>query len=269
MVRISNGLLGTLNLVILLLSVPVIGIGTWLRFHAASECEKFLQWPVIILGVFLSVVSLLGLLGSCCRMTFFLWIYLFVLFLLILGMFCFTVFAFVITNKGIGEVISGKGYKEYRLGDYSKWLQKRVGDWKTWEEIKSCMKDGKVCGGFNGDVGLKANDFYKQNLSPIKSGCCKPPTYCGFVYQNATYWVAPKSRITPGGVDCKTWNNDQSKLCYDCDSCKAGVLATMKSKWKYVSIFNIALIVFLIIVYSIGCCAIRNNKNDSYYKHYN
>nr|CAD1826669.1 unnamed protein product [Ananas comosus var. bracteatus] len=162
----------------------------------------------------------------------------------------------------------GKGYKEYRLGDYSHWLQRRVADWNTWKRIESCIGDAKLCGGLDGEVGSKANEFYKQNLSPIQSGCCKPPTYCGFVYKNATFWVAPKSGLNTRDADCKAWSNDQDKLCYGCNSCKAGVLATIKNKWKMVSIFNVALLVLLIIVYSIGCCAIRNNRADSHYKRY-
>ncbi|XP_073005653.1 tetraspanin-8-like [Typha latifolia] len=129
MVRISIGLLGTQNL-ILLLSIPVTGIRKWFRFHAASECKKFLQWPVIILGVFLLVVSLLGLFGSCYRVSF-LWM----------------------------DVLFHC-------------IDKRVGDSMTWKEINSCMNDAKVCGGFDGDVGLKANEFYKLNLSPIQVGEC-------------------------------------------------------------------------------------------------
>ncbi|OAY65816.1 tetraspanin-8-like [Ananas comosus] len=268
MVRVSNGLLGFLNILTLVISFPVVGSGVWFQIHGASACERALQWPVMALGLFLLAVSLMGLLGSCCRVSFLLWVYLFVLFILILAMFCFAVFAFVVTNHGAGEAVSGKGYKEYRLGDYSHWLQRRVADWNTWKQIESCIGDAKLCGGLDGEVGSKANEFYKQNLSPIQSGCCKPPTYCGFVYKNATFWVAPKSGLNTRDADCKAWSNDQDKLCYGCNSCKAGVLATIKNKWKVVSIFNVALLVLLIIVYSIGCCAIRNNRADSHYKRY-
>ncbi|RRT43181.1 hypothetical protein B296_00053655 [Ensete ventricosum] len=222
MVQISNSLVGFLNFLTLLISFPIIGAGLWFRLHAATECERFLQLPLLVLGGFLLVVSVLGLIGACCRVSFFMWLYLFVMFLLILAMIVFTIFAFVVTNKGVGEAASGVGFKEYRLSDYSGWLQKRVENWETWREIDGCLKDAQVCAGFEGLV----------------------------------------------DADCKLWSNDQAKLCYDCGSCKAGVLATLKTKWKAVSIFNIALLVFLIIVYSIGCCALRNNRAKNHGGYY-
>ncbi|KAJ4969860.1 hypothetical protein NE237_002959 [Protea cynaroides] len=77
----------------------------------------FLEKPVVALGVlFLLLVSLAGLVGSCCRISFLLWLYLVVMFLLIVILVCFTIFAFVVTNKGAGEVVSERGYKEYKLG---------------------------------------------------------------------------------------------------------------------------------------------------------
>ncbi|KAI5016953.1 hypothetical protein ZWY2020_037331 [Hordeum vulgare] len=50
------------------------------------------------------------------------------LFILIALLLVFTAFAFVVTNRGVGSVISGRGYREYRLGEYSTWLQRRVED---------------------------------------------------------------------------------------------------------------------------------------------
>ncbi|URE24780.1 Tetraspanin family [Musa troglodytarum] len=237
MVRISNSLVGFLNFLTLLISFPIIGAGLWFRLHAATECERFLQLPLLVLGGFLLVVSVLGLIGACCCVSF-----------------------FMVTNKGVGEAVSGVGFKEYRLSDYSGWLQKRVENWETWRQIDGCLKDAQVCAGLEGLAGLQDSQFLAKNLSPLQSGCCKPPTFCGFQYKNATFWTVPTAGLKSTDADCKLWSNDQGKLCYDCGSCKAGVLATLKSKWKVVSIFNIALLVLLIIVYSIGCCALRNNR---------
>lgn len=122
MVRLSNNLLGILNVVVFVLSIPIFIAGVWLSYQASSECEKFLDKPMIVLGVFLMVVSLAGIVGACCRVSCLLWLYLCMMFFLIILIFCFTVFAFVVTNKGAGEAVSGRGYKEYKLGDYSHWL---------------------------------------------------------------------------------------------------------------------------------------------------
>ena len=169
MFRVSNNLVGILNFITFLLSVPILGAGIWLAKRASTDCEKFLEKPVIALGVFLMVVSLAGLIGACCRVSWLLWVYLLVMFLLIVILFCFTIFAFVVTNKGAGEALSGRGYKEYRLGDYSNWLQKRVNSTKNWRRIKSCLQDGKVCQKFADDRASETvEDFYKEHLSPIQ-----------------------------------------------------------------------------------------------------
>lgn len=171
MVRISNNLVGILNFVTFLLSIPILGAGIWLSTRASTDCEKFLERPVIALGVFLMVVSLAGLIGACCSVSWLLWLYLFVMFLLILLVFCFTIFAFVVTSKGAGEVVSGRGYKEYRLGDYSNWLQKRVLNDGNWAKIRSCIRDSKVCNSLS-EKNQTFDEFINDNLSPLQ--VCNP-----------------------------------------------------------------------------------------------
>ncbi|KAM0021024.1 putative tetraspanin/Peripherin [Helianthus debilis subsp. tardiflorus] len=271
MVRFSNNLVGILNFITFLLSIPILIGGVWLSRQGTSECERFLDKPVIALGVFLMIVSLAGLIGACCRVTWLLWVYLLVMFLLIVLLFCFTIFAFVVTNKGAGEVVSGKGYKEYRLGDYSGWLQNRVSSEKNWNKIKSCLQDSKVCKSLidDGSSGapMPVNEFYNRHLSAIQSGCCKPSDSCGFTYVSPTNWTKSNT-TTATNPDCNAWNNDQNILCYNCQSCKAGLLDNIKSDWKKVAVLNVVFLVFLIIVYSIGCCAFRNNREDNSWKRY-
>ncbi|KAF3339202.1 tetraspanin-8-like protein [Carex littledalei] len=261
--RISNNLVGILNFLTFLLSIPILAGGIWLKTHStqATECEKFLQGPLIAIGVFLLLVSLAGLIGACCRVTWLLWVYLFVMFFLILLLFCFTIFAFVVTNKGAGEVVSGRGYKEYRLGDYSDWLQKRVNSTKNWSKIRSCLIDSKVCQSLE-EKNESYAEFYQEHLSPVQSGCCKPPSECGFAYVSPINWT--KNSTASTNPDCTTWSNTNTTLCYDCQSCKAGVVANLKSDWKKVSILNIIFLIFIVIVYSVGCCAFRNNRRDNH-----
>ncbi|PKA55127.1 Tetraspanin-8 [Apostasia shenzhenica] len=268
MFHTSNSLVFVVNLLTLLISFPLTGIGLWLRLNAASDCEHFLLWPVLVTGLLLMAVSLLGLFGSCCHVSAFLCLYLFAMFVVIVGLFCFTVFTVVVTNKSIGDALSGAGYKEYRLGDYSHWLQTRVRDYNTWSRIKSCIKDAGVCPKLDDFAIKEANELYNRSLSTIQSGCCKPPLYCGLKEVNATYWEAPKSGLTSNDIDCKVWSNDPNRLCFDCDSCKAGVLAKLKREWKKLAIFNLCLLLFLNLVYSIGCCAFRNSRKDNRYHRY-
>ncbi|KAL4279032.1 hypothetical protein GQ457_03G045190 [Hibiscus cannabinus] len=263
--RLSNSLVGILNLITFLLSIPILGAGIWLSRDGVSDCERFLDRPVIIIGVFLMLVSLAGLIGACCRVTWLLWLYLVVMFLLIVLGIVFTVFAFVVTNKGAGEVLSGRGYKEYRLGDYSDWLQKRVGDQKNWNKIKSCLADSKVCTDFHDKyLNTSLTEFYQAHLSAIQSGCCKPSNDCGFTYEGPTNWTRGNG-ASATNPDCNLWDNNLDTLCFNCRSCKAGFIDNLKSSWKKVAAVNIIFLVFLIVVYSVGCCAFRNNRRDNAY----
>ncbi|KAL8128690.1 hypothetical protein V2J09_017845 [Rumex salicifolius] len=265
--RPSNGLVGLLNLVTLVLSIPIIGGGVWLSHKASTtDCEQFLEKPLIVIGVFLLAVSVAGFIGSCCRINWLLWVYLLVMFVLILLLFCFTIFAFVVTNKGAGEAVSGKGYKEYRLGDYSHWLQNRVVSPKNWGKIRSCLVDGKACQTLIDRNTTTLAQFSAMKLSPIQSGCCKPSDECKFEYERPTKWAKTTTVTTFSNSDCALWNNDETELCYDCESCKAGVLQNLKGHWKKVAIGNVFVLILLVIVYSIGCCAFRNNREDNYYQ---
>lgn len=84
----------------------------------------------------------------------------------------------------------------------------------------------------------------------MQSGCCKPPTSCN-------YNMATTVNQDP---DCYRWNNAPNLLCYECDSCKAGVLEDVKRDWHKLSVLNIVMLVVLIGIYSIGCCAFRNTQ---------
>ncbi|XP_057514263.1 tetraspanin-7-like [Actinidia eriantha] len=265
MFRLSNNLIGILNFVTFLLSIPILWAGIWLSRQATTECERFLEKPVIVLGVFLMVASILGLVGACCRVSLLLWLYLLLMFLLILVLFCFTIFAFVVTNKGAGEVVSDKGYKEYRLGDYSDWLQKRVNSTKNWNKIRSCLIDSKVCKSLIDDgSNTPVETFYKKRLSAIQSGCCKPSNDCDFTYVSPTNWTLTNSSFA--NPDCALWSNEPNTLCFNCQSCKAGLLDNLKHDWKRVAVINVIFLICLIIVYSIGCCAFRNNREDNLWK---
>ncbi|XP_054791490.1 tetraspanin-7-like [Prosopis cineraria] len=264
MFRFSNALLVCLNLLTFLFSIPILSMGIWLS-KGATECEKWLDMPFILFGALLLVVSLAGLVGSCRRSSCLLWFYLVAMFVLVVCVFSFTVFTFAITNKGTAGVdSSGKGYKEYRLGDYSHWLQKRVNSSRNWNGIKSCLQSGELCSNY---LSKYINDdfqkLYAEKLSPLQSGCCRPPSDCKFVNQSATVW-----NKTEGGnyrnPDCGAWGNDPKVLCFNCNSCKAGLLQNFNINWRKSAIIDIIFLFFLVIVYAIACCAFRNNRKDNW-----
>ncbi|KAF3495400.1 hypothetical protein DY000_02055054 [Brassica cretica] len=59
--------------------------------------------------------------------------------------------------------------------------------------------------------------------------------------------------------DCGAWSNVQTELCFNCNACKAGVLANIREKWRHLLVFNICLLILLMTVCSCGCRARRNN----------
>ncbi|KAH7447275.1 hypothetical protein KP509_01G100300 [Ceratopteris richardii] len=259
---VSNNVIGILNFLTAVLSIPMIGAGIWLASKHSTDCMRFLQWPVIIIGVFILLVSLAGLIGSCYRSSCLLWIYATIMFLLILLLFCFTVFAFVVTNKGAGDAVSGKGFDEFHLGNYSSWLQRQVNKASVWRKIQSCLADSNTCSKLNSKY-TTVEEFNAAHLSPIQSGCCKPPSACGYTFVTPTNWTT--AAIAAADNDCTLWNNDAKQLCYSCDSCKAGVLQNVKKDWRKVGVVNVIMLVFLIVVYSVSCCAIRSVKREKYY----
>lgn len=144
--RASNHLIGLLNFITFLLSIPILGGGIWLSSRANStDCIRFLQWPLIVIGVAIMVISLAGFAGACYRNTFLLWFYLFCMFFIIIALIFFIVFAYAVTDKGGGQSVSNRGYLDYYLQDYSGWLEKRVASDSYWRKISSCIRDSKVC----------------------------------------------------------------------------------------------------------------------------
>lgn len=100
----------------------------------------------------------------------------------------------------------------------------------------------------------------------LQSGCCKPPTACGYNYVNPTLWVNPASPMSD--ADCLLWNNDQSLLCYNCNSCKAGLLGNLRKEWRRANVFLIVAVVVLIWVYLIACSAFKNAQTEDLFRRY-
>ncbi|XP_021905616.1 tetraspanin-11-like [Carica papaya] len=264
MFRISNFLVGLVNCLVLAAGLAGVCFSIYFHLNGGTQCQRIIQNPLSITSAVLVVVAVLGLIGACCKNNFVMVIYLAVLFLVILALIAFTVFVFLVTNDSAGKVVSDKGFKEYRTWDFSTWLRRHFVQGKNWEAIRTCLVDAKVCRSLSNDASHTMAEFYKKNLSPIQSGCCKPPKDCGFEFKNATWWVAPKTGVAAGNDgDCKTWSNIQTELCYQCNTCKEGVLFNIRKEWRHIAIFNVCLLVVIILVYTFGCCARRNNRRDN------
>lgn len=212
--------------------------------RSSTTCESFLQTPLLIIGFVILIVSLAGFIGACFHVAWALYLYLLVMLFLIGALMALTVFGFVVTSRGGGVSVYGRAYKEYRLENYSPWLRKRVKDPHYWMGIRNCILGSKTCAQV---VLWTPYDYLSKDLSPVQSGCCKPPTACN--YAVTTMAQDP---------DCYVWNNAPNILCYECDSCRAGVLEEVRRDWKKISVLNIIMLLILIGIYCIGCCAFRN-----------
>ncbi|KAF2309057.1 hypothetical protein GH714_000294 [Hevea brasiliensis] len=168
-------------------------------------------------------------------------------------------------QRGSGHLEPSRAYLEYHVDDFSGWLRRRVQSSYKWDRIRSCLSATDMCSELNQSYRM-AQDFFNARITPLQSGCCKPPTQCGYTFVNPTYWISPINNAAD--MDCLNWNNDQNQLCYNCDSCKAGLLANLKKEWRRADIILLITLVALIWVYLIGCCAFRNAKTEDLFRRY-
>ncbi|KAL6647743.1 hypothetical protein ACP70R_015180 [Stipagrostis hirtigluma subsp. patula] len=240
------------GLIVLLCGITVAAHGK------STACIQFHLWSLIPIGLVLTVISFL----ACYRMLDdrdysdrFSWFFLFAFFTL-LALFVAIIFFYVAFG---GKVILNddnvKPAHEYKLSDYKGWLRGRLEDQQYWATVSACLRNRHECEGMGHLVrdqksGLLVPDSGAK-MSPIQSGCCKPPSSCALTYVNSTMWTttgAPAG-VTDDDVDCSRWNSDQQTLCFQCDSCKAGVLEDIISAWGKV----VGLLTFLMILY-LCCC---------------
>ncbi|RWR81019.1 protein TORNADO 2 [Cinnamomum micranthum f. kanehirae] len=262
---LSHNVIGAINLVAMLLSIPIIAAGIWLASEPDNGCVAILQWPVIIIGILVLVVALAGFVGAFWRIPWLLLFYLAAMLILIILLAILVVFAYMVTNRGSGHAVPARSYLEYRLEDYSGWLRRRVQGPFKWGRIKNCLMSASTCSQMN-QTYPSAEIFFNAPISPLQSGCCKPPTLCGYTFVNPTHWISPIS--IGADVDCVRWSNDQTQLCYACNSCKAGLLANLRREWRKADLILVLTLVALIVVYLIGCSAFRNAKTEDLFRRY-
>lgn len=219
-------------------------------------CRKSLTLPVIGLGAFVLVISLIGFMGAWKNNSILLWIYLIMLCFVLVGILVFTVVAFIVTNNGSGHRVDGLRFKEYQLQDYSTWFLKQLNDSHNWKNLKACLVKSEDCNNLSRKY-KTLKQFKAAKLSPIEAGCCRPPSECGYPVINASYYDLSYHPAS-SNRDCKLYKNTRSIKCYNCDSCKAGVAQYMKTEWRVVAFFNVVLFVVLSIIYFVGCCARQN-----------
>ncbi|XP_023552937.1 protein TORNADO 2 [Cucurbita pepo subsp. pepo] len=260
---LSNNVIAAINFIALLLSIPIIGAGIWLATQADNACVQVLQWPVIVLGIVILLVALTGFIGAFWRISWLLMFYLIAMLVLIILLGSLVLFVFSVTMRGSGHTEPSRAYLEYHLDDFSLWLQRRVRSSHKWERIRTCLSSTTTCAELNQNYRLP-QDFFNAHISPLQSGCCKPPTDCGFTYVNPTYWISPISN--GASMDCSKWSNEQTELCYGCDSCKAGLLANLKEEWRNADLILLIALIGLVFVYLMAFLALKNAKSENLFR---
>ncbi|KAL3535632.1 hypothetical protein ACH5RR_004093 [Cinchona calisaya] len=260
---VSNNITAFLNFLALMCSIPIISSGIWLASKQDNECIHWLRWPVVFLGMAVLLVSLTGFVGAYWKKEGLLGVYLVCMAILIVLLLVFLVLAFVVSHPSGAYSVPGRVSKEYRLGGFSSWLRDHITNADNWGKIRACLANSGSCARLNQEY-MTADQFFNGHLSPIQSGCCKPPTLCGYQFVNPVMWVNPANPVA--GADCSIWNNDPSQLCYYCDSCKAGLLGNLRREWRSTNIILIITVVVLIWIYLIACSAYRNAQTEKLFK---
>ncbi|RID52622.1 hypothetical protein BRARA_G00074 [Brassica rapa] len=264
---LANNLTAILNLLALLCSIPITASGIWLASKPDNECVNLLRWPVVVLGVLILVVSACGFIGAYQYKETLLAVYLCCMAILIGLLLVVLIFAFVVTRPDGSYQVPGRGYKEYRLEGFSNWLRENVVGSKNWGKIRACLADSNVCPKLSQQFITADQFFSSSSITALQSGCCKPPTACGYNFVNPTLWQNPTNMAAD--ADCYLWNNnDQSQLCYNCNSCKAGLLGNLRKDWRKANLILIITVVVLIWVYVIACSAFRNAQTEDLFRKY-
>lgn len=164
---LSNNVIGAINFVAMLLSIPIIGAGIWLATEPDNSCVKILQWPVIILGVLILVVALSGFVGGFWRIPSLLIFYLIAMLVLIILLGCLVVFIYMVTIRGSGHLEPSRAYLEYHTSDFSGWLRRRVQSSYKWDRIRGCLSSSSMCAELNQSYRM-AQDFFNAHLNPLQ-----------------------------------------------------------------------------------------------------
>ncbi|KAL3644336.1 Tetraspanin-2 [Castilleja foliolosa] len=252
---VSNNLTALLNFIALMCSIPIISAGIWLASKPDNECIRWLRWPLVFIGIAFLLVTLTGFAGAYWKKEGLLGVYLVCMFMLIALLLVLLVLAFVVSRPDGSYYVPGMAFREYRLEGFSYWLRNHITSNDNWGGIRACLAESQICPKLNHKY-FSAADYFSAHLSPIESGCCKPPIICGYQYSSPTTWIGASNFVAD--ADCAIWNNDLRQLCYNCDSCKGGLLGNLRQEWRKANVILIVTVVVLIFVYLIACTAYKN-----------
>ncbi|KAH7289682.1 hypothetical protein KP509_30G014100 [Ceratopteris richardii] len=229
---------------------------------SASCLAGFVAEVLAAFGALLVANACMGALGAIFRRSRLLWAHL--VLLLLLG-FLFSGFLLFCLYATGGPSATSAAAAD--LSSYPSWYRHRVHNAKHWRNVVSCMQRHRVCSESipappvqSPTSPSQSQDFYRSHLSPSQYGCCKPPEPCNYTYVDGTKWIPPADQ-TNSAMECSTWNNDPSQLCYECDSCKIAVIQETRSEWKKARALLFAVVFVLVALYAFCGCGLFKFDN--------
>ncbi|MED6159086.1 hypothetical protein PIB30_039068 [Stylosanthes scabra] len=146
-------------------------------------CLQLFEQLFIILGSMLLVVSVVGFIGSCCRIRWLMALYLIIMSILLIIVLSYTIFAFdVVTSKGADD---DKSPSTVGNSSYSALLQNMINDNERWNKIKRCLHSKNVCSINKWKFLIKETGLYNEKLSPIEKFCASIATHAKLGYYKA------------------------------------------------------------------------------------
>ncbi|KAG5535280.1 hypothetical protein RHGRI_023155 [Rhododendron griersonianum] len=265
MVRFSHIVVSILNVLALLWSIFIIFVYSSIVNDGPIECNTFDPIQNLLYGVFLFSLSLVALIGAIRANRRLLLVYVGVLFVWFVWLVLSSAFLLVVSKVSDAKAV--KDHREYQLNEYPGWLRRYAVDGKRWVPIKRCMVRDQICKSLLFEKDASEDGNLRIGKPSILYSCCQPPLHCGFVNTNDTYWEVPKSGILSEDPDCQSWRNDLDQVCYDCNSCKAGYIRTLKNEWSEDATLKAANSGCMFIGFLIAFWAFRQAPMEDHHHH--
>eukprot|EP00899_Mesostigma_viride_P028655 jgi/Mesvir1/8975/Mv14196-RA.1 len=234
------------NTITLIAGILLVAIGIWMFAGGTglgSGCREWLQYPILISGICIFVVSLIGYVTAIRQTRFLIAIYIILMIVFILIALAFAVFMFIITNPDGAQKIEGTGFKQYRIGDYSTWLQDQVNE--DWADISKCLKSTVDCPTTPPSSGGLTND--------LKRACCFSPPGC---------FGSP----SPGpALNCTQYSAVDDVRCWNCDQCRGSFMSIIRDEWDTVAIVTIVAVGLMVLTIMAACFLRMGRSNEVSY----
>ncbi|CAN8266582.1 unnamed protein product [Cochlearia groenlandica] len=219
--------------------------------YKSDECNRFATTPGIFVSLSLLAMTLTGFYAAYFKSDCLFRIHFFIFFLWMFVVVAKAVFVFCLHKETNPRLFPGTKIHEFRFDDYSGWVRRLVIKEDEWYRTRRCLVKDNVCNKLFSNQIMPVSEFYQMNLTPIQSGCCKPPLSCGLNYEKPNIWNMSSKYYNNLERDCKKWNNTANALCFDCDSCKAVIIADLHNTSFSVTI-NILHIFFSLSIGIVG-----------------